>query len=138
MRCLYVLYDPACGLCTYIRGWLQRQNAYLPLRLVAAGSPEARQMFPTLGTHELAVVADTGQAWIGDHAWIMCLWALRDYRVWSIRLARPSLLPFARQAFASVSRNRDALSQLLGLRSESEVQDRLREVMLPPCPVDLS
>ncbi len=138
MRYLYVLYDPACGLCTYIRSWLQRQNAYLPLRLVAAGSIEARQLFPTVGAHELAVIADTGEAWIGDHAWIMCLWALRDYRAWSLRLARPSLLPFARQAFAAVSRNREALSQLLGLHSETEVQERLREVMLPPCPVDLS
>ena len=40
----------------------------------------------------------------------MCLWALREYREWSQRLASPALLPWARRACELVSANRLSLS----------------------------
>jgi hypothetical protein len=35
----------------------------------------------------------------------MCLWAMRDYREWSLRLATPELMPFARRLIAWISSN---------------------------------
>jgi predicted DCC family thiol-disulfide oxidoreductase YuxK len=131
---LYVLYDAQCGLCTEARDWLRDQPAYLELRLLASSSEEARAKFPGLPSSELAVVSDQGEVWLGDHAFIMCLWALRNYRDWARRIASSLLRPMARQAFEAVSRNRRSISTLLGLRSEAGLKKRLSEVNLPPCP----
>ncbi len=131
MRSLLVVYDPACGLCSQIKDWLLRHPAYVPLSFVPSGSPEAERLMPALPPGELAVVSDEGDAWVGNRAWILCLWALCEYRGWAMRLARPSLLPFAQQAFALVSRNRSAWSRLLGLRSDTELREQLRWVELP-------
>jgi predicted DCC family thiol-disulfide oxidoreductase YuxK len=132
---LTVIYDPRCGLCTQIKGWLGRQPAYVALRLLAAGSAEARAQFPTIPEGELAVVSDSGQVWRGDNAWIICLWALCEYRQWAAKLASPVLRPLARQAFAAVSQHRSALSRFLGLRSEAELRKQLSEITVPPCQI---
>ena len=55
---------------------------------------------------DLVVVADSGEVWAGDSAWLMVLWALADYRQWSYRLASPMLLPTARTLFAKLSEYR--------------------------------
>ena len=89
------------------QAWLGRQPAYVRLQLVAA-SEAARDLFPALPPGELAVVSDSGDVWIGDRAWIVVLWALREYRGWATKLSSPLLLPMARQAFAAISRNRSA------------------------------
>ena len=81
----------------------------------------------------MAVLSDTGEVWTGDSAWLIVLWALDDYRDWSYRLARPELLPLARQAFATLSKNRAELSGWLGLTADADVAARLREVSLPGC-----
>lgn len=128
-----VLYDGGCGLCTGVRDWLRRQDQLIPLEFVASGSEEARERFPIVAAGELAVIADTGDAWLGNHAWIVCLWALRDYRDWAIRLSSPLLLPMAREAFAAVSRNRAALSKTLWNRGDSAVVDELRSIVVPRC-----
>jgi predicted DCC family thiol-disulfide oxidoreductase YuxK len=135
MQTLTIIYDPRCGLCTQIKAWLIRQPAYVALKLLAAGSDDARSRFPEIPPGELAVVSDSGDIWFGDHAWIICLWALRRYRRWARRLARPLLQPLARQAFAAVSHNRSALSLLLGFRSEDELRGHLSEVPVPPCQI---
>ena len=62
---------------------------------------------------QLTVVSDAGEVWQGAGAWTMCLWALRDYREWSLRLASPVLAPLARRAVELVSQNRLSLSRLL-------------------------
>jgi hypothetical protein len=82
---------------------------------------------------ELAVVANTGEVWLGNHAWIVCLWALRGYRDLAFRLTSPLLLAMAREAFAIVSKNRAALSSMLKLRSERELEQQLRRVIVPRC-----
>jgi predicted DCC family thiol-disulfide oxidoreductase YuxK len=123
VRRLTVLYDARCGLCSTTRRWLERQRQLVALEFVAAGSPDARRRFPTLAAEieELIVVSDEGGVYRGPHAWIICLWALDEYRDWSFRLARPALLPLARDVFEWVSKRRRGLSWLLGIRSDHEI-----------------
>jgi len=123
MKRLRLYYDERCGLCTTLVGWLQRQRHLVPID--CAPKPP--------GQTDLAVLSDTGEVWTGDSAWLIVLWALDDYRDWSFRLARPELLPLARQAFAALSRNREELSGWLGLTADADVAARLREVSLPGC-----
>jgi predicted DCC family thiol-disulfide oxidoreductase YuxK len=92
-------------------------------------------MFPSLPASELAVVSDEGHVWLGNSAFIICLWALREFRGWARTLATPMLRPMARQAFAAVSQNRQSLSGLLGLKSAVELKDRLKKVTNPSCPI---
>ena len=113
---LTVLYDSRCDLCIRSQRWLRRQPAYVPLELLAADSPEAHRRYgalPDLGS-DLMVVADTGQTWVGPPAFIMCLWALHDWREWSYRLSTPSMAPLAKRFFLNVSRHRDMISSVLG------------------------
>ena len=137
MKYLTVFYDPACGLCTRVRDWLKRQAVYVPLILVAQGSPQAGLICPELKTgfydDQLIVVSDNGSAYVGNHAWIMCLWALRDYRRLAMRLANPVLLPLARQAFEAVSGNRSRLSRLFALKTEEDMAHELGQMGQPVC-----
>jgi predicted DCC family thiol-disulfide oxidoreductase YuxK len=126
MRSLTVLFDPACGFCIRCRDWLARQPALVPLTFLAAASEEARARFPTLPQpdppEELVVVDDEGGVYRGHDAWIMCLYALADYREWALRLAGPRLKPLSRAAFAWISRNRTALSRRLLKAPPEEVE----------------
>ena len=81
------------------------------------------------------MISDSGEVWFGDRAWIIVLWALREYRDWSAKLASPLLLPVARQAFAAISRNRSALSRRLGLYGEVQLRDNLSQIPIPPCEI---
>jgi predicted DCC family thiol-disulfide oxidoreductase YuxK len=132
VRRLTVLYDASCGFCRRCRQWLLAQPKLLELEFVAGRSEEAARRFPQLASEtvvdELVVVSDEGGVYSGARAWIMCLYALTDYREWSVRLARPRLLPFARRAFEAISRNRRRLSRLLRLASDEEVVSSLTRV----------
>jgi predicted DCC family thiol-disulfide oxidoreductase YuxK len=108
MRALTVYYDARCGLCCATRTWIERQRQVVRITCLPAAQPGA----------ELTVIADDGRVWEGDEAWIVVLWALRDYRQWSHRLSRPSMLPLARGLFARLSEYRGALSCSLGLEPE--------------------
>lgn len=135
MRYLTVVYDPNCGLCTRISQWLREQPKWIALRLVPSNL--AARLYPTLAPRivrqELVVVSDEGGVYLGDHAWLMCFYALRHYRSWATRLSRPSMLPFARSAFAILSANRRRVSRWLGLMSDAELTDQLRTVNPPRC-----
>ena len=134
MNALFVMYDAHCGLCSEVRDWLQSQPTHLPLKVLASDSDEAQRKFPGLPRGELAVVSDQGDVWLGDHAFIVCLWALCTYRDWALRLASPLLRPVARQAFEAISRNRRNVSMLFGMKSDVELEKQLSEVTIPPCP----
>jgi len=129
MELLYVLYDPDCGFCTRCRAWLASEPAYVTFEFVPTSTPRLGESFPGLDPAdvkaELTVVSGRGEVFRGTKAWLVCLWALRRYRSWALRLASPALLPLAREAFQYVSRNREGLSRLLGLRSEEEVRREL-------------
>ena len=139
MQRLYVLYDGRCGLCRAARQWLERQEALVELEFLAAGSFEAVRLFPAFADadrpEELIVVSDEGGVYRGGHAWIMCLYALDDYREWAERLSSPALLPLARQGFAMLSKQRGRISRWLGLASEHEIVEALGRVSAPACEV---
>jgi predicted DCC family thiol-disulfide oxidoreductase YuxK len=116
MQALTVLYDARCKLCRGVRAWLEAQPAYVELVFVPAGSTEARRRFPQLDhtatTSDLTVISDEGAVYFGANGWLMCLWALREYRGWSLKLSAPELLPLARRVVVWVSQNRFRLGQL--------------------------
>ncbi len=106
---LTVVYDDRCAVCRRCQQWLVRQPAYVELEPVAASSAEAHARFGGLPLgHELIVADEHGRAWIGPAAFLMCLWALRDWRQWSYRLASPSLASHAERFFVNLSRRRGA------------------------------
>jgi len=137
MEKLYVLYDPKCDLCERLKDWLLVQRSWLGLCMVPAGSEKARKLFPELekiaSANDLVVVSDDGQVFLNDRAWIMTLYALEEYREWANRLAHPLLLPLARQAFATISRNRYAISRWLKASGPEAIARELRKVVLEPC-----
>ena len=92
MWSLTVLYDARCSLCCRIRVWLQAQSQFVQLDFIAANSTEALAQYPALN-HELTlrvlhVVSSDGEVYRDAKAWLMCLWALREYRPWALRLAK--------------------------------------------------
>ena len=131
-----IVYDADCGLCTRAKDWIQQQVPLIVLDFLPTGSSEARRRFPQLPAGELAVVANTGDVWFGNHAWIACLWALKEYRDLAFRLTSPLLALLAREAFLVVSKNRLALSSMLQLRSDRELEQQLRKVVVPQCQVE--
>jgi predicted DCC family thiol-disulfide oxidoreductase YuxK len=135
---LYVLYDASCGLCSRVREWVQQQPQFVPLEFIPAGSRRAAQMFPGLQREgakpsELLVIDDQGGIYHEGDAWLMCLWALAEYREWAARLSGPRLLPLARQAFAMLSQGRTGLSAALGYMSDEELAAALSPGALPQC-----
>ena len=130
-----IIFDADCGLCTRAKDWIRQQSSFVGIRFLAAGSLEARRRFPQLPAGELAVVGNTGEVWLGNHAWIVCLWALRAYRDLAFRLTGPLLSLMVREAFAVVSKNRSELSRMLALRSERELEQQLRKVVVPRCQI---
>jgi predicted DCC family thiol-disulfide oxidoreductase YuxK len=128
MKWLTVLFDENCALCCHCRAWLMQQPAFVPLRFVPLQSPDISKLFPGIEmfrpSEQLIVVADDRSVYRGASAWVMCLWALQDYRDLAIRLANPLLLPLARVACELLSRNRFYLSDAL-FRQEPQNTARL-------------
>jgi predicted DCC family thiol-disulfide oxidoreductase YuxK len=115
METLTVLYDMRCELCCRVRGWLEAQPAYVRLAFVPAGSQGARRRFPQLDhaatLAELTVIGDGGEVYSGAAGWLICLWALREYRAWALTLASPALMPTAQRFITWISQNRWRLGQ---------------------------
>src|SRR5688500_8276810 len=98
VRRLTVLYDEHCGVCREARAWLEKQPKLVPLEFVAAGSPLARSRFPALNVvdtlNRLTVVADERAVYRSTRAWLIVLWALRDWRERSFTFAWAPVRPF--------------------------------------------
>ena len=81
---------------------------------------------------EIVVIDDAGTVWQGGAAWVMCLWALQEYREWSLRLAHPALLSLARRMCVVVSANRYKISNWLRkAKSHEELQRKLAHFPAP-------
>ena len=110
MAKLTVLYDPQCGLCCRVKDWVSNQPKYVDLVFVPANSEDARYRYPQLNhprtLSELTVISEQGAVYYGAKAWLMCLWALGNYRAWSFRLSAPELLPTTKQVISRISQNR--------------------------------
>jgi predicted DCC family thiol-disulfide oxidoreductase YuxK len=115
MHSLTVLYDPDCVFCLRCAAWLAAQPKYLSLELTPLDSPRAKALAPALPerakTGDLTVIDDEGGVYTGNQAYLICLYALRDYREWSGRLVNPALWPLARRAMDWVTNNRGTLSR---------------------------
>ena len=126
MQTLTIFYDAHCGLCSQFRKWMMEQAAYVRLEFLAFDSPAALGRCPALprlhADREIVVMADDGSLWQGASAWVTCLWALREYREWSLRLASPRMLGGAKRVVQWISSNRLRLSHLLRLRGDEEVR----------------
>ena len=112
---LTVYYDPGCELCRRCRAWLEVQALWVPMQFVAADADHARRLLPAvpwLGT-ELVVIGDDGATWVGPAAFLTCLWATKQYRGWSHRLAGPAFAPMAERFFTAVSSNRGKVGAFL-------------------------
>jgi predicted DCC family thiol-disulfide oxidoreductase YuxK len=117
---LTVLYDGGCALCVRCRDFLSTAEALVPLELLACQSEEARARYgdvPWLGA-ELVVADERGNVWIGPAAFVMCLWALADYREWSYRISSPAFAPLAERFFAMLSARRQRIAALLHPRCD--------------------
>lgn len=129
MRALTVLYDEECALCRRCRQWLEAQSTHLPVMFLAAQSREAVRRYgsvPWLGV-DLVVVDDDGNVWAGPAAFLMCLWATVDYRVWSYRLSGKAFAPLAERFFHFVSSHRKGIGAVVGARDCADGRCRHRE-----------
>ena len=137
MQKLYVFYDPKCELCCRLKDWILVQRSWIGIAVLEAGSEKAKRLFPELEQiatkDDLAVISDEGAVYLNNHAWIMVLYAMVDYREWAARLTHPLLAPLARQAFAALSKNRHLLSRWLSADDPEAIAGELRRVELQPC-----
>ena len=114
-RRLTVVYDETCELCRRCHHWLSQQPTYVPLDFLPAGSAQARARYgdlPWLAT-ELVVVSEEGAAWVVPAAFVMCLWATREWREWSYRLTGGVFAPLAQRLFHHLTARRGAISGML-------------------------
>lgn len=125
---LTVLYDAECGFCSRCRAWLEKQSSWVELELLAKDSFEVSRRFPGLECphDELVVIDDAGGVYRGPNAFILCLYALEDYREWALRLSSPALRSTARLAFELVSSNRHRINDWLKLRSDADIARKLQ------------
>lgn len=125
MNTLYVLYDQSCGMCCAAVERLRSEPAYLVLRFVPRTSPMAIERFGEFidanRPDEIVAVADSGEVYQGEAAWIMVLYALRRYRALSMTLAAPVWRPWVKRAISIISARRHRLSALLGFRPDTDV-----------------
>lgn len=119
---LSVIYDAECALCQRCRAWLDLQPKWVALDFVPLQTLDLAQRFPRIETlapgEHLLVVSDEGEVYRGSSAWIMCLYALRDYREWS---QHPALQPWAQRVCELVSQNRLQLSRWLFRQNLGEI-----------------
>ena len=131
MKRLTILFDAKCELCRRVRFWLENQSVFVPLAFVPLQAPDLEERFPGVTAldpaRQILVVSDSGDVWRGADAWIMCLWALREYREWSQRLASPLLRPFARRICELVSTNRHRFNQWFQGTGAREIATQLGE-----------
>lgn len=117
MKKLFIFYDASCPFCRWCREWVSAQPKYLAVEFHPHGDPAVQAAFPDLAgqapEENLVVFSDTGLVYLGDQAWIMILWALRDWRAWSLRLGEPAMRPLARRFWGLLHQHRGKLGWFL-------------------------
>jgi predicted DCC family thiol-disulfide oxidoreductase YuxK len=131
MKKLIILFDDECRFCRRVKEWLTRQPSYLELELVPFPGQQADNLTASLDPHpgdQLVVFSDTGGIYSGEDAWLMVLWALEEWRPWSLRLSAPGLKPLARKLFQLISDHRYQISDLIPLQPTDEAVPALAAV----------
>lgn len=102
---LVVYYDGDCGLCRRVAAWLDAQEQLVPITCLAAQQAAGGGCPISLDAllAQVTVTASDGAIYRGTNAWIVCLWALRAYRPWSLRMATPRWRPWAERLFAGIA-----------------------------------
>ena len=118
MKALWVLYDDSCGFCCRCAEWLREQPTFLPMSVVPAFPPYG-------GKNEVVVIDDEGGVYRDTDAWLMALWALRDFRGWAVRLKAGNSKELARKVVELAGTWRHGLTQLFKLTSEAELRRQL-------------
>lgn len=136
LEALTVFYDGRCGMCCTFHEWVNRQEKLARMGFVPYQSADAERLFPGIGLLEPEremVVRDEGAGTVyrGAEAWVICLFALTEYRGWARRLSSPALLPVAKRTCALLARNRHRLSRVFFARKDREVAALLHR-MPPP------
>ncbi len=112
---LTVLYDANCGLCRWVREWLESRALLVPVVFLPLGSPQARARFPQLDhgrtRDEVTVVSDAGEVYRAEAAWIACLWATAEYRGLAQWLSGPRRRSGARHVVLAVASRTSARSR---------------------------
>lgn len=103
-----VLYDGRCTFCVRCARWLASEPKYAAIELLDRNDERVGALFPELAldADELVVIDEHGGVYRDDRAFLMCLWALADYREISLRLSTPQLMPLARSFFRALSTGR--------------------------------
>jgi predicted DCC family thiol-disulfide oxidoreductase YuxK len=138
IRRITVLYDARCGFCVRCKDWMLARPRFVDLEFVWNRSPEVARRWPGLDLGdppELVVVDDQGGVYRGARGWILCLWALVDYREWSLQLAAPEFFPFARRGFELLSEGRGWIAGALGLSIEGELEAEIEDARGGKLPV---
>ena len=118
---LYAFYDGECGLCAACRRWLSKQPQLVPVCFLPYQSEEAIRLPGLMQLHpwrEIVVMANTGEIYQGDGAWITLLWATANWRTVAVDLSSSSLRGMTRKVIEAISENRLTLSKWLGLKKE--------------------
>jgi predicted DCC family thiol-disulfide oxidoreductase YuxK len=131
-----VLFDAKCGFCCRCRDWMLSQSRFLDVEFMPKESIWARVRFPSIdcANDELVVIDDEGGIYRGPPAFLMCLYALVEYRAWSLRLSTPALMPLARRGFELVCTRRHHINEWLGLETDEEVAAQLQQTVGPGAP----
>ena len=86
----YVLYDAECGLCQRVRKWAMEQETLIPLEFLALQTSDLGERFVGIEAYhpedEVVVVSDTGDLYQGAAAWIMVMYAMREFRSWAFTM----------------------------------------------------
>lgn len=112
---------------------VSRPAAHAPA--VAIGPAVAASLIPSqqvssaaamspMGPDQVIVVTDEGAVYRGPSAWIMCLWALKRYRAWSLLMATPAWRPRVARIIDGLGRRRLMISRLLMLEAEADAAAR--------------
>lgn len=136
MKKLHLFYDQDSPFCRKCKNWLIRQPAFMELELLPIQARSVRMAYPEVAGHRqddaLIVLSDTGLLYTGDDAWITVLWALHDWRDWSLRLQQPDIRPLARQFWQLIGQHPESLA---GLPPETatlaELRSRLEHAHVP-------
>jgi predicted DCC family thiol-disulfide oxidoreductase YuxK len=140
MTKLSILYDAQCSFCLRCRQWLGEQRTLLRLDFIPFQCPELVAQFEGIesfrSNNQLLVVADDGAVYQGSNAFILLLYALRDYHEWAVRLATPALVPLAVQCFDLLaSPGRKKISKWLSRLGDGELIEVLGSQGTPVCVV---
>jgi predicted DCC family thiol-disulfide oxidoreductase YuxK len=137
VNALNVIYDANCPLCRRCREWLLAQQAFITLVFTPLQALDLEDRFPGVGAYEpgkqLVAIADDGGVYVGERAWIMCLYALEDYRELAVRLAQPYAMPFAERICKLISHNRIGISRALRFADWMDSENEKSPPTMPVC-----